>query len=77
MNDFFDSHSTSHSTFFLNQELGYTEEPEMFTAVKVSQYDSFRKGVANMVRIQADKAVAMPVDVRLQVLAVSKDIIHS
>lgn len=49
----------------------------MFTAVKVSQYDSFRKGVANMVRIQADKAVAMPVDVRLQVLAVSKDIIHS
>ena len=77
LNDFFDSHSTSHSTFSLKQELGYTEESKMFTAVKVSQYDSFRKGVANMVRIQADKAVAMPVDVRLQVLAVSKDIIHS
>ena len=44
---------------------------------QTSQYQPFKKGVANMIRIQADKAVGMPTDVRLQILAVSKDIIHS
>lgn len=42
-----------------------------------SQYQPLRKGITNMIRIQADKAVAMPTDTRLQILAVSKDIIHS
>ena len=42
-----------------------------------SQYQTMRKGVTNMIRIQADKAIAMPIETRLQVLAVSKDIIHS
>lgn len=42
-----------------------------------SQYQPMRKGVVNMIRIQSDKAVAMPTDTRLQILAVSKDIIHS
>ena len=36
-----------------------------------------RKSISNMIRIQADKAVAMPVDTRIQLLTVSKDIIHS
>lgn len=40
-------------------------------------YKSLRRGITNMIRIQADKAVAMPTDTRLQILAVSKDIIHS
>ena len=44
---------------------------------QTSQYQPFKKGVANMIRIQADKAVAMPIDIRLQILATSKDIIHS
>lgn len=42
-----------------------------------SPYQPMRKGIVNMIRIQADKAVAMPTDTRLQILAVSKDIIHS
>jgi hypothetical protein len=42
-----------------------------------SQYQPLRKGIVNMIRIQADKAIAMPTDTRLQILAVSKDIIHS
>ena len=33
--------------------------------------------MANMIRIQNDKAVSMPVDTRIQFLTVSKDIIHS
>lgn len=47
------------------------------TPAKTSQYQPLRKGIVNMIRIQADKAVAMPTDTRLQILAVSKDIIHS
>lgn len=43
----------------------------------ISQYQPLRKGIVNMIRIQADKAIAMPTDTRLQILAVSKDIIHS
>jgi len=42
-----------------------------------SQYQPLRKGIVNMIRIQADRAIAMPTDTRLQILAVSKDIIHS
>ena len=42
-----------------------------------SQYQPLRKGIVNMIRIQSDKAIAMPTDTRLQILAVSKDIIHS
>lgn len=42
-----------------------------------SQYVPLKKGIVNMIRIQADKAIAMPTDTRLQILAVSKDIIHS
>ena len=38
---------------------------------------SMKKGVINMIRIQTDKSVAMPTDTRLQILALSKDIIHS
>lgn len=77
LDDFFDSHSTLRPTFLFKKELGFDDGSKLSEVTRVSQYDSFRKGVANMVRIQADKAVAMPVDVRLQILAVSKDIIHS
>lgn len=44
---------------------------------KKTQYKHMRKSMANMIRIQNDKAVAMPVDTRIQFLTVSKDIIHS
>lgn len=40
-------------------------------------YQPLRKGVTNMIRVHADKAIAMPIDTRLQILAVSRDIIHS
>jgi hypothetical protein len=45
--------------------------------ILTSQYQPLKKGIVNMIRIQADKAVAMPTDTRIQILAVSKDIIHS
>lgn len=46
-------------------------------SIKQSQYQAMRKGITNMLRIQADKAIAMPIETRIQILAVSKDIIHS
>jgi hypothetical protein len=36
-----------------------------------------RKGITNMIRLHATGAIAMPIEIRLQVLASSKDVIHS
>jgi hypothetical protein len=42
-----------------------------------SQYRPMRKGITNMVRLQATNAIAMPTEIRLHILASSKDVIHS
>jgi uncharacterized ubiquitin-like protein YukD len=42
-----------------------------------SQYRPMRKGITNMIRLQATNAIAMPTEIRLHILASSKDIIHS
>jgi len=42
-----------------------------------NQFRPLRKGINNMLRIHATGAVAMPIEIRLQVLASSKDVIHS
>jgi heme/copper-type cytochrome/quinol oxidase subunit 2 len=42
-----------------------------------NQFRPMRKGVSNMVRLQATGAVALPVEIRLHILASSKDVIHS
>lgn len=42
-----------------------------------SQYRPLRKGITNMIRLHATGAIAMPIEIRLQVLASSKDVIHS
>jgi hypothetical protein len=36
-----------------------------------------RKGINSMIRLHATGALAMPVEVRLQILASSRDVIHS
>jgi hypothetical protein len=36
-----------------------------------------KKGVVNMIRLQATNAIAMPTEIRLHILASSKDVIHS
>ena len=40
-------------------------------------YRPLRKGVSSMLRLHSTGAVAMPIEVRLQVLASSRDVIHS
>ena len=55
----------------------FTSKVQQDNLILKSQYQPLRKGITNMIRIQADKAIAMPIETRLQILAVSKDIIHS
>lgn len=42
-----------------------------------NQYRPMRKGITNMIRLHATGAMALPIEIRLQVLASSKDVIHS
>jgi hypothetical protein len=42
-----------------------------------NQYRPMRKSIANMIRLHATGAMAMPSEIRLQILASSKDVIHS
>ena len=42
-----------------------------------NQYRPMRKGITNMVRLHATGAVALPIEIRLHILASSKDVIHS
>jgi hypothetical protein len=42
-----------------------------------NQYKPMRRGISNMIRIQASNVVSLPVELRIQVLASSRDIIHS
>lgn len=42
-----------------------------------NQYRPMKRGISNMIRLQATGAVAMPIEIRLHVVASSRDIIHS
>jgi hypothetical protein len=42
-----------------------------------SQFRPMRKGISNMIRLHATGAISLPIEVRLHILASSKDIIHS
>jgi hypothetical protein len=47
------------------------------TELYKSQYRPLKKGISSMLRLHATGAVAMPIEIRLQVLASSRDVIHS
>jgi heme/copper-type cytochrome/quinol oxidase subunit 2 len=42
-----------------------------------SQYRPLKKGITSMLRLHGTGAVAMPIEIRLQILASSRDVIHS
>jgi hypothetical protein len=42
-----------------------------------NQYRPMKKGVSNMIKLHATGAIAMPIEIRLHLLASSKDVIHS
>jgi len=68
----------SHST-----RLNYLYNLTHYTSTKSSeniqknQYRPMRKGITSMVRLHATGAVAVPTEIRVHILASSKDVIHS
>jgi hypothetical protein len=59
--------------FGLNKPTSIGSNSELFK----NQYRPMRKGITNMVRLHATGAVALPIEIRLHILASSKDVIHS
>jgi hypothetical protein len=47
------------------------------TELYKNQYRPLKKGLSSMLRLHATGAVAMPTEIRLQILASSRDVIHS
>ena len=47
------------------------------TNLQKNQYRPMRKGITSMVRLHATGAVALPTEIRIHILASSKDVIHS
>jgi hypothetical protein len=67
------------NNYFIHM-FGYAEnygKVEGNTDLYKSQYRPMRKGITNMIRLQATNAIAMPTEIRLHILASSKDVIHS
>jgi hypothetical protein len=60
--------------FFGNER---SKEVGARTIFRKSQYKPLKKGISNMMRLQGSGAVAMPIEIRLQILASSRDVIHS
>lgn len=64
--------------YFLSKNTSYTSASlNKNSHLFKSQYRPMRKGIANMIRLQATNAIAMPTEIRLHILASSKDVIHS
>jgi len=42
-----------------------------------SQYRPMKKGITNMIRLHSTGAIAMPIEIRMHILASSRDVIHS
>jgi len=64
--------------FYLNTtKSNFYQDTQFAPQLLKSQYKPMRKGITNMVRLQATSAIAMPTEMRLHILASSKDVIHS
>jgi len=60
--------------FFNHKALEVTKQNQHLLQ---NQYRPMRKGISNMIRLHATGAIAMPTEIKLQILASSKDVIHS
>jgi hypothetical protein len=63
------------SFFFNKYNISYNYSTE--NLISKSQYKPLRRGISHMMRIQASNIIALPVELRIQLLASSRDIIHS
>jgi heme/copper-type cytochrome/quinol oxidase subunit 2 len=72
-NSIFDFFFPNEVDSFNNTYNGTNTNKELYK----NQYRPMRKGITNMIRLHATGAMALPIEIRLQVLASSKDVIHS
>ena len=63
------------SLYFFDSNL--SNNLNLNTDLYKNQYRPMKKGVTNMVRLHATGAIAMPIEMRIHILASSKDVIHS
>jgi hypothetical protein len=64
--------------FFMNSGSTTTSHPLTNSGeLSRNQFRPLRKGISSMLRLHSTGAIAMPVELRLQILASSKDVIHS
>jgi hypothetical protein len=70
LNKFFNNLNNSFNIFdknYGNNNLNFTK----------SQFKPMKKGIANMIKIHANGSIALPIEMRIQLLASSRDVIHS
>jgi hypothetical protein len=63
--------------FFYFIDSNYSQQLGNRGSLLKNQFKPLKKGITNMMRLQGTGAVAMPIEIRLQILASSKDVIHS
>ena len=71
--------STFFNDFLIYHLCGLKNSYKNGNAVELykNPYKPLRKGISSMLRLHATGAIGMPIEVRLQVLASSRDVIHS
>jgi hypothetical protein len=67
---------TNYIYFYLDHYINPTTKTYNKELYK-TQYRPMRKGITNMIRLHATGAVALPIEIRVHILASSKDVIHS
>ena len=67
----------TNSLFFYLLNVTNPNQNNYNTDLFKNQYRPMKKGVTNMIRLHATGAIAMPIEIRLHILASSKDVIHS
>jgi len=63
--------------FYLFEIPGKVNKASAHNSSYKNQYRPIRKGITNMIKLHATGSVAMPINLRVHIVASSKDIIHS
>lgn len=67
----------THLSLFNTNYTTLNQNQNTNSLLKKSQFKPMKKGIANMIKIHANGAIALPIEMRIQLLASSRDVIHS
>ena len=68
---------TNYLFYYLGLDASISKQLGNNQGLLKNQYRPMKKGITNMVRLHATGAIAMPIEIRLHILASSRDVIHS